>query len=177
VRSFLILTAAVCALVLAGCVPQGPEERQIASIHGVGIVGSGVSRDEGNAQIESTLAGLTTLFREHGFHASLQEWARKHGHQYQYGYYLTGERLYGDNFTYRPIAEPVLVQCLVSIDRKNAKLLILENEWPMKSHVFPLPERDRQHVRETARAAADYLRRHLSSHNVELSFDTNISRD
>ena len=169
---FLLLTAAG-VLAFTGCVPRGPEERQIASIHAVGVVGGGASRDEGNRQIESTLAGLTELFRAHGFHESLQAFAREHGKQYSYGYYLTGERLYGDNFTYKPI-EHVLVQTLVSIDRKTAKLQFMENEWPMDSHVFPMPERDRQHVRETAHAAADYLRRHLPSHNVELSFDTKV---
>ena len=172
-KSFLLITNGLCALVSAGCVPQMYEQRQIASIRAVGVVGDRTSRDEGNQHIESTLAGLTTLFQKHGFHASLQEWARKHGKQYNYGYYLTGERIYGENFTYGPV-EHVLVQCLVDIDRKKAKLLFLEEEWPMKSHQFPFPERDRQHVRETARAAADYLRRQLPSHTVELSFDTKI---
>jgi hypothetical protein len=173
-RRFLKVTAAACAMVLAGCVPRGPEERQIASIHAAGIVGGGASRVEGNRQIESTLTGLTALFRERGFQTSLQPWAREHGKQFNYGYYLTGERIYTDNFTYKKSVEHVLVQTLVSIDRKTAKLDFMENEWPMDSHRFPLPERDRQHVRETARAAADYLRQHLPSHQVELSFETKI---
>ena len=169
----LTFTVTTCALVLVGCVPQGYEQRQIASIHVPGVVGSSPSQAEGNRQIESTLAGLTALFRERGFHASLQAWAREHGKQFNYGYYLTGERLYTDNFTYGPV-QHVLVQCLVSIDRKKASLLLLEEEWPLKSHQFPLPERDRQQVRETARAAADFLRRRLPSHDVGLSFEAKI---
>jgi hypothetical protein len=175
-KIFFLMAVETFVLLLAGCVPQMYEQRQIASVHAVGVVGGAKSRDEGNAQIESTLRGLTTLFERRGFHASLQSWARQHGKQYNYGYYLSGERIYGENFTYGPISH-VLVQCLVDIDRKKAKLLFFEEEWPMKSHQFPLPEHDRQHVRETARAVADYLRQNLPSHKVELSFNTKINGD
>jgi hypothetical protein len=173
-KNFLLVPTGMCVLVLAGCVPQMYEQRQIACIRAVGVVGDGASRNEGDRQIESTLAGLTALFQKHGFHASMQAWARQHGKRYNYGYYLTGERIYDENFTYGPV-QHVLVQCLVNIDRKKAKLLFLEEEWPIKSHQFPLSERDRQHVRGAARAAADYLRRQLPSHTVELSFDAKIS--
>ena len=135
-KTFLLLPAEIGVLLLAGCVPQMYEQRQIASVHAVGVVGGAVSRDEGNAQIESTLGGLTTLFQRRGFHASLQAWARQHGKQYNYGYYLSGERIYGENFTYGPIGH-VLVQCLVDVDRKKAKLLFLEEEWPMKRQRAP----------------------------------------
>jgi hypothetical protein len=161
-------TTIVLALALCSC-EFGYDQHQIASIHAVGITGN-ARLDVAYQQIESTRDGLTTVFRQHGFTCPGESWAHSHGKRYEYGYYLTGERTYGVGYLYEAVHHPI-VQCVVGIDRKKATLTFTESEWPIGSHAFPLSEQHRQHVRDTARAAADYLRRHLPSHDVQVSID------
>jgi len=162
-----ILPIAV-ALALCSC-EFGYDQHQIASIHAVAVTGN-THLDSAYREIEYTLDGLTDVFRQHGFTYFNERWAHSHGKRYDYGYYLSGERTYGLSYVYGAVQHPI-VQCVVGIDRKKVTLTFMESEWPIGSHAFPLSEQRRQHVRDTARAAADYLRRHLPSHNVQVSID------
>jgi len=158
----------VIALILVSCSPAF-ESRQIASIHAVGVTGPG-RLDQAYAQIESTLDGLTAVFQREGFDWPGKNWAHTHGKKYEYGWYLTGERTYGIGYVYRP-AEHSFAQCTVEINRKTVRLTFFESEWPFKSGQFPLTNGQREHIRHTARIAADYLRQKLPSHDVQISFE------
>jgi hypothetical protein len=159
---------------LTGCLPVY-EQQQIASIQAVGVVGRGITGDAAYTHIESTLDGLSAIFRKRGFTAPLEQWAHKHGKRYEYGYYLTGERTYGNGYVYSGVKGSI-VQCTVEIDRKKASLHFSESEWPQKSGVFPMSESQRQYIRETARIVADYLRRTLPSHDVQVTIDEQRSK-
>ena len=156
------------ALTMIGCSPAF-ESRQIASIHAVGVTGP-ARLDRAYTQIESTLDGLTAIFQREGFDWPGKNWAHAHGKKYEYGWYLTGERTYGIGYVYRP-AERSFAQCTVEINRKTAKLTFFESEWPFKSGRFPLTNEQREHIRRTARFAAEYLRQKLPSHDVQISFE------
>jgi hypothetical protein len=157
------------ALLLSSC-EFAYEQHQIAAIHAVGIVGSDVQIDAGYRSIESVLDGLTAVFAQNGFIWPGAAWAHRQGKRYEYAYYLTGERVYELSYVYQAVQHPI-VQCSVQIDRKKVSLRFEESEWPLHSHIFPLTEENRQHVGATARIVGDYLRRHLPSHNVEVSID------
>jgi len=163
---FLLFAAAAA---LSGCVPE-IQQHEIASIHAVGITGGHSARDETHQQIESILDGLSRLFRKRGFSAPLESWARNHGKRYEYGYYLSGERIYGNSYVYSGVKDTI-VQCTVSIDRQKASLQFTEMEYPRKSGRFPMPESQRKHVRDTARIVADYLRQRVPTHEVQVSID------
>jgi hypothetical protein len=164
-RVIVIFTFAL----LSGCLPVY-EQHQIASIHAAGVVGNGVAGDAAYNHIESTLDGLSAIFKKRGFTAPLEQRTQRHGKRYEYGYYLTGERTYGNGFVYSGV-KGTIVQCSVEIDRKKASLRFIESEWPQKSGIFPMTESQRQYIRETARIVADYLRRTLPSHSVQTSID------
>lgn len=156
------------ALMLVSCSPM-LETRQIASIYADGVTSSGRLSDA-YTQIESTLDGLTEILRKEEFYWHGKEWAEAHGKKYDYGWFLTGEREYTLGYTYRP-SEHSFAQCTVGINRKTAKLTFFESEWPFESGQFPMSEIHREHIRHSARIAADYLRRKLPSHNVQISFE------
>ena len=159
----------IVALLLASC-SIAYDQHQIAVIHAVGVTGPGASLDVSYREIESTLDGVTSILRKAGFQWTTEDWTHSHGKRYDYGYYLTGERVYNMGFLYSAVEHPY-VQCIVEINRKNATLRFFESEWPFGSHGFPLSEPVRQHVRDTARVTGDYLRRHLPSHDVQVSID------
>ena len=134
------------------------------------MTGTRPAGDDAYQQIETTLDGISAIFRQRGFTAPLESWAHRHGKRYDYGYYLTGERLYGNGYVYSGVQDTI-VQCTVEIDRKKASLRFIESEWPRKSGVFPMSESQRQYIRDTARLIGVYLRQHLPSHDVEVSID------
>lgn|SRR5262249_35085170 len=157
------------ALLLSGCT-LAYDQHQIASIHVAGVTGSGASRDTSYREIESTLDGLTAVFRQRGFTAPLEAWTHQHGKRYDYAYYLTGERVYSNSYVYSGVRDTI-VQCIVEIDRKKASLRFTESEWPRKSGIFPMSEDERQHIRGTAGLVGAYLREQLPSHNVHVAID------
>lgn len=162
-------TLPIIALLLGSCT-FAYDQHEIATIHAAGVTGRGNSLDASYREIENTLGGLTVVLHHAGFESTTQEWARSQGKRYEYGYYLTGERVYDMGFLYRAIEHP-FVQCTGEINRKSVSLQFSESEWPFGSHEFPLSERVRQHVRDTARLAGDYLRSRLPSHDVQISID------
>ena len=156
-------------LVLGGCLPHY-EQHQIASIRAVGVTGERERGDAAYRDIESTMDGLVAIFRQRGFTDPLEARTRREGKRYRYAYHLSGERTYQNGYVYSGWKQS-LVQCTVEIDRRKAVLRFGESEGPRQSGSFPLPESQRQHVRDTARLAAEYLRRTLPSHRAEIVVD------
>jgi hypothetical protein len=161
--------------IVAGCLftmnacSIAPASRQIAYIHAVGITGN-VRHDQEYTEMESILDGLTAIFAREGFRWPGKDWAQAHGKRYDYGWYLSGERVYSLSYVFEPTKDS-FVQCTVGIDRKKATLKFFESESPFKSGRFPMTKKNRQHVRATARVVADYLRRRLPSHDAQISFE------
>jgi hypothetical protein len=164
-----LTVASLAFLSLVSCLPVY-QTRQIAAIHAVGVTGGQPAGDAAYRTIESTLDGVSAIFRRRGFTTPLETFARSRGKRYEIAYYLTGERLYSDSYLYSK-AQEGNGQCTLEIDRKTAVLRFSEAEWPRKSGIFPMSERQRQYMRDTARIVADYLRQNLPSHYVEVSFD------
>lgn len=165
----LVACMLLAIVLLGGCLPVY-QQHEIASIRAVGVTGAVPAGDDAYRQIESTLDGLSVIFRDRGFTSPIETWLHQHGKRYDYGYYLTGERLYSDGYVYSGVHDTI-AQCTVEIDRKTASLRFIESEWPRKSGVFPMAERQRQHMRDTARLVGDYLRKRLPSHDVQVSID------
>lgn len=141
----------LAALGLAGCVTteSAVGERTLSVISGA----AGSERPD-YQRIESTLAGLTSIFTAHGWENYPQPVA----------YHITGGHIYHINFARGGFG------CFAEMDQKSSAFRFFELESSPRSGIFPGTDEQRAQVRVLARDIDAYLRRVLpKSYEIRLS--------
>jgi hypothetical protein len=140
----------VALLGLTGCVTT---EYRVAERNVSIISGKAGSERPDYQKIESTLAGLTSIFTSH-------DWK---SYPTDLSYHVTGGHIYHINFDLTGFG------CSAEMDRKSASFRFFEWERSPHSGIFPATDEQRAQVRVLAHEVEAYLRATLPG-SYELHF-------